>query len=149
MELRRSPCPLLPNIQLGGFPLPADSPHKAPIIYSAFTATGIWVTPNGAAKLDAVKKFIQFFYQPTIIERFVEQAGMTPPIKNVPVDQSKVNSLFAQSLTMNVEVAETPDFFLPAKVQPNLQNVTQEAFTMGVSADKILADLTALWAANK
>ncbi len=144
-----APKELLPEIQLGGFPLPAGSPHKLPIIYSAFTAKGIWVTPNGAAKLDAVKKFIQFFYQPEMIARFVEQAGMTPPIKDVPVDQTKLNPLFAQSLTMKVEVAETPDFFLPAKVQPNFATVSQEAFTPGVTADKILADLTALYAANK
>jgi multiple sugar transport system substrate-binding protein len=142
---------VLPNIQLGGFPLPADSPHKAPIIYSAFTAKGIWVTPNGAAadKLDAVKAFIQFIYQPKMIARFVEQAGMTPPIKDVPIDQTKVNPLFAQSLTMKVEVAETPDFFLSAKIQPVLATISQEAFTMGNTADKILADLTALYAANK
>ena len=56
-----APKDLLPNIQLGGFPLPAGSPHKAPIYYSAFTAKGIWITPNGAAKIDAVKKFISSF----------------------------------------------------------------------------------------
>jgi hypothetical protein len=70
-------------------------------------------------------------------------------LKNVPVDNTKINPLFAQSLTMQVEVAETPDFFLPAKVQPNFATVSQEAFTMGVTADKILADLTTLYQNNK
>jgi multiple sugar transport system substrate-binding protein len=140
---------LLANIQLGGFPLPAGSPHKAPIIYSAFTAKGIWITPNGAAKMDAVKRFIQFIYQPEMIARFVVDAGMTPPLKDVPVDETKLNPLFAQSLVMNVEVAKTPDFWLPAKVQPNFAIVSQEAFTQGVTAEKILADLTALYEANK
>jgi multiple sugar transport system substrate-binding protein len=140
-----APKDLLPDLQLGGFPLPPNSPHKAPIIYSAYTAKGIWVTPNGAAKMDAVKRFIQFIYQPEMIARFVEQAGMTPPLKDVPVDQSKLNPLFVQSLTLPVEVAETPDFFLPAKVQPDFGKVSQEAFTPGVSADKILADLTTLY----
>ena len=144
-----APKELLPDLQVGGFPLPADSPHKAPVIYSAFTAKGIWVTPNGAAKMDAVKKFIQFFYQPAMIARFVEQAGMTPPLKEVAVDPTKLNPLFAQSLTMKVEVAETPDFFLPAKVQPNFAAVSQLAFTPGSTAEKILADLTALYQANK
>src|SRR5262249_789505 len=41
-----APKDLLANIQLGGFPLPAGSPHKAPIYYSSVTATGIWLTPN-------------------------------------------------------------------------------------------------------
>jgi multiple sugar transport system substrate-binding protein len=144
-----APKDLLPNITLGGFPLPPGSPHKAPVYYSGYTATGIYVTPNGAAKLDAVQKFIQFFYQPTMIARFVEQAGMTPPLKDVPLDQSKLNPLFVQSLNLPAEVAIQPDLLLPTKVQADLAKITQEAFTPGTSADKILADLTALWAAAK
>jgi len=144
-----APKELLPDLQLGGFPLPAGSPHKLPVIYSAFTAKGIWLTPNGATKQDAVKKFIQFIYKPEMIARFVEQAGMTPPLKDVPTDPAKLNPLFAQSLKMDTEVAKTPDFFLPAKVQPNFATVSQEAFTPGTTAKKILADLTALYEANK
>jgi len=144
-----APAELLPDIQLGGFPLPEGSPHKFPVIYSAFTAKGIWVTPNGAEKKDAVQKFVQFMYKPEIIARFVEQAGMTPPLKDVPVDPAKLNPLFNQSLTFDVEVAKTPDFFLPPKVQPNFATVSQEAFTPGTTAEKILADLTALYQANQ
>jgi multiple sugar transport system substrate-binding protein len=143
------PKALLPNLTLGGFPLPAGSPHKAPIYYSGFNADGIYVTPNGAAKLDAVQKFIQFIYQPQMIARFVEQAGMTPPLKDVPVDQAKLNPLFVQSLNLPAEIAIQPDLLLPTKVQADLAKVTQEAFTPGTSADKILADLTALWIADK
>jgi multiple sugar transport system substrate-binding protein len=144
-----APKELVPNIQLGGFPLPAGSPHKLPIYYSAFGAKGIWITPNGAAKMDAVKRFIQFIYQPAMIARFVEQAGMTPPLKDVPVDASKLNPLFVQSLSLQAEVAETPDLYMPAKIQPDFARISQEAFTPGVSADKILADLKALYAANQ
>jgi len=140
---------ILPNIQLGGFPLPADSPHKLPVYYSAYSAKGVWITPNGAAKMDAVKKFIQFLYQPEMIARFVEQAGMTPPLKDVPVDQSKLNPLFVQSLDLNAEVAETPDLYMPAKVQADFGRVTQEAFAPGTTADKIIADMTALYEAAK
>jgi multiple sugar transport system substrate-binding protein len=99
--------------------------------------------------MDAVKKFIQFVYKPEMIARFVEQAGMTPPLKDVPVDASKLNPLFVQSLNLPAEVAETPDFFLPPKVQPDMARISQEAFTVGTTPDKILADLTALYQANK
>ena len=44
-----------------------------------------------------------------MIARFVEQAGMTPPFKDVPVDESKLNPLFVQSLNLPAEVAMTPD----------------------------------------
>jgi multiple sugar transport system substrate-binding protein len=144
-----APKDLLPNITLGGFPLPPGSPHKAPVYYSGYTAKGIYVTPNGAAKLDAVQKFIQFIYQPAMIARFVEQAGMTPPLKDVPVDQSKLNPLFLQSLNLPAEVAIQPDLLFPNKVQDAMAKISQEAFTPGTSADKILADLTTLYAANK
>ncbi|HTZ00364.1 MAG TPA: extracellular solute-binding protein [Rhodocyclaceae bacterium] len=144
-----APKDLLPNIQIGGFPLPAGSPHKLPIYYSAYTAKGIWITPNGATKMDAVQKFVQFIYRPEMIERFVEQAGMTPPINDVKVDQSKLNPLFLQSLNMQAEVAETPDLYLPAKVGTDFARISQEAFTPGTSADKILADLTDAYKALK
>jgi multiple sugar transport system substrate-binding protein len=140
---------VLPDVQIGGFPLPAGSPHKAPIYYSGFAAKGIWITPNGAAKMDAVKRFIQFIYQPTMIARFVEQAGMIPPLKDVPVDQSKLNPLFVQALTMNAEVAESPDDFLPPAVGTDFGRVFTEALTPGTTAEKILADLTAAYAALK
>ncbi len=145
------PKDLLPKIQLGGFPLPAGSPHRAPVIYSSFSAKGIWITPNGGAKMDAVKKFIQFLYKPENLARFVEQAGMTPPLKDVPIDASKLNPLFVQSLTMPVEVAMTPDDFYPPKVQAELGTgkLSQLAFTPGTTAKQILDALTALYEANK
>jgi multiple sugar transport system substrate-binding protein len=140
---------VVPNVTLGGFPLPAGSPRKAPVYYAGFSAKGIWITPNGAAKMDAVKKFVQFIYQPEMIARFVEQGGMTAPIKDVPVDTSKLDPLFAQSLNLPGEVPLNPDLLVPAKVQPVIFNISQEAFGPGVKADKILADLTAMYAANK
>jgi len=143
-----APKELLPNIQLGGFPLPSDSPHKLPVYYSAFGAKGIWVTQNGAAKMDAVKKIVQCIYQPKMIARFVEQAGMTPPLKDVTVDQSKLNPLFIQSLNMPAEVAMTPDDYMPPAIQPDYARISQEAFTSGTTPEKILTDLKALYNAN-
>jgi multiple sugar transport system substrate-binding protein len=140
---------VVPDVQLGGLPLPAGSPHKLPIYYSAFTAKGIWVTPNGAKKADAVKRFVQYFYQPSVIALFVEQAGMISPLKDETVDASKVTPLFTQNLSAVAEVAETPDFYLPPAVATDFGRVSQEAFTPGTTAEKILADLAAAYAAAK
>ena len=63
--------------------------------------------------------------------------------------QSKLNPLFVQSLNMPAEVAMTPDNYMPPKVQPDFARISQEAFTPGTTAEKILADLTALYEANK
>jgi multiple sugar transport system substrate-binding protein len=140
---------VVPDVQLGGFPLPVGSPHSAPIYYSAFSAKGIWITPNGAAKMDAVKRFIQYFYQPSVMALFVEQAGMISPLKDETVDPSKVTPLFTQDLSKIAEVAETPDFFLPPAVATDFGRVSSEAFTPGTTADKILTDLKAAYAALK
>ena len=99
--------------------------------------------------MDAVKRFVQFLFQPESIARFVEQAGMTPPLKDVPVDASKLNPLFAQSLNLPAEVAMQPDLMMPGDLRPDYLRITQEAFSPGTTAEKILADLTALYQANK
>jgi multiple sugar transport system substrate-binding protein len=141
--------PLNPVVQLGGFPLPADSPHSLPVYYKGFSAKGIFITPNGQQKIAAVERFIKFFYQGDMIGRFVEQAGMTPPTNDVVVDESKLNSLFAQTLNMNAEVVTISDAYMPGDVRSDFARITQEAFSPGVSADKILADLTAAYKALK
>jgi multiple sugar transport system substrate-binding protein len=140
---------VVPDVKLGGFPLPAGSPHTLPVYYSAFSAKGIWVTPNGANKLDAVKRFIQYFYQPSIMAQFEEQAGMTTPLIEDTVDPTKVTPLFTQDLSKVAEVAETPDFYLPPAVATDFGRVFTEALTPGTTSEKILADLTAAYAAAK
>jgi len=144
-----APPELLPDIQLGGFPLPAGSPHQLPVYFSAFTAKGVFITPNGASKMDAVEKFITFLYQPAMIARFVEQAGMTPPLKEVPVDATELNSLFAQSLVLPAEVVAISDTYKPAQVVTDFDRVTMEAFAPGTTAEQILAGMTAAYAALK
>lgn len=141
--------PLIPDIQIGGFPIPAGSPHKAPVYYKAFSAKGIFVTPNGAAKMDAVSKFVKFIFKPEMIARFVEQAGMNPSINGVKVDESKINPLFAQTLDLDAEVVTISDGYMPGAVKTDFARITQEAFTPGTTAEKLLADLTAAYDAIK
>ena len=74
---------------------------RLPVYFKAFSAKGIFVTPNGQAKIDAVEKFIKFIFQPEMIARFVEQAGMNPSIKDVKVDESKLNPLFRPNAYMH------------------------------------------------
>jgi multiple sugar transport system substrate-binding protein len=132
---------------VSGFPLPADSPHKKPIYASGYVGKGIWITRNGAQKLDAVEKFVKFFYQPEMIARFVEQAGMTSPLKETPVDASKLNSLFAQTLKWgdSVEAVEVMDLYIPPKAWEDLWKVTKKAFLPGTTAQEILADFDLAW----
>jgi multiple sugar transport system substrate-binding protein len=144
-----APEELLPVITLGGFPLPEESPHEKPIIYSAFTAKGIWITRNGLEKIEPIQRFVQFIYQPEMIARFVEQAGMTPPLKEVPVDESALNPLFVQSLGLDVDIVPTQDLIVPPKVAPEFERITKEAYIPGTTVEQILADLTSAYEANE
>ena len=84
-----------------------------------------------------------------MIARFVEQAGINPSTNDVTVDKSKFNSLFAQTLNMNAEVVTISDPYMPGAVKTDFARITQEAFTSGTTAEKLLADLTAAYAAIK
>jgi multiple sugar transport system substrate-binding protein len=144
-----SMLPLVPSVTIGGFPIPAGSPHTAPVYFKAFSAKGIFITPNGSAKMDAVEKFVKFIFQPDMIARFVEQAGMNPSIKNVEVDESKLNPLFAQTLNLNAEVVAISDPYKPGAVTTDIQRIEQEAFTPGTTAEQILTELQAAYDAIK
>lgn len=135
------------NTVIGGFPLPAGSPHKAPIHNAGYIGKAIWVTRNGAEKMDAVEKFVKFFFQGPMIARFVEQAGMVSPLKTTPVNEGNLNSLLVQILKAGDSVtnAEVLDTYVPAKIFEDFLKVANEAFLPGVSVDKILASLDAVY----
>ena len=49
-------APLTPDIQLGGFPLPAGSPHQAPgLLFSHSAPKGYGSPPTALTKIDAVR----------------------------------------------------------------------------------------------
>ena len=140
-----SQCPndIKDHVALGGLPLPAGSPHSKPVIYASFEAKGLWVTRNGAKKMDSVEKFIKFFYQPEVMATFVEQAAMTSPLIDTPVDESKLDNLFVKSNQMlsDVEVSLIHKVYIPQAVNANLLRVANETYIPGTSAETILAHL--------
>jgi len=143
-------APVIADVTMGGFPLPADSPHTKPVYFAGFSAKGIFITPNGNEKIEAVKKFIQWTFQPEMIGRLVEQAGMSPSIKTVDVDESVLNPLFAQTLDMDAEVAFIIDSYVPGAVTTELYRIAQAAFAPGgMTPEQILAEFTAAYEAIK
>jgi multiple sugar transport system substrate-binding protein len=110
-------------------------------------AKGLWITRNGSEKMDAVEKFVRFFFQPEMIARFVEQAGMTPPLKEVPVDESVLDPLFLQTMQWgdSVEYVEVIDLYIPTALWEPLTKITKEAYLEGTPTDKIVTDLDGAW----
>jgi len=134
------PADLIPNIKLGGFPIPAGSTYTKPPVWSAFQAKGIFITRNGAKKLDAIGKFIKFLYQPENIGKFLEAAGMIPPIKDAVYDVNKIGPLTKQALTIldngSVDVMPNPSAFQPAGV--NFSQAQSKAWEDGSTAQEVI-----------
>jgi multiple sugar transport system substrate-binding protein len=136
------------HVVVAGFPPAADSPQAQPVYYGSFNAKGVWVTRNGAEKMDAVSKFVQFLYQPANIARFVEDTGMAPPLQTINVDEGKLSPQFVQSLSLAKEnhVLDQPEVAFPAEIFGEVERVLREAFIPnGLSAQQILEALDALY----
>jgi multiple sugar transport system substrate-binding protein len=142
-------CPeeLRQDVVVSGFPLPSDTPRMKPVVPTGYVGKGIWITRNGAKKIDAVEKFVTFFYQPDMIARFVEQAGMTSPLKETPVDESKLNSLFAQTLNWgdSVEYIQVMDLYIPPKAWEDLWRATKQMYLPSSTVDQILTTFDQAW----
>lgn len=134
------PEALRKDVVVGGFPKFAHSPYPNPTAWRGFGAKGIWITRNGAKKMDVIEKFVKFIYQPQMIARFVEQAGMVPPLADVPVDESKLNPLFVQSLSLSKTTSFPPlgELATPPAVAGAFNRAGSDAFVPGTSAADIL-----------
>lgn len=142
------PEEMFDKVQLGGLPLIEGSPYEMPTAWAGFTAKGVHITRNGAEKLDVVQNFIEYLYQPENIARFVEDAGMVPPI-NVEVNEDVLNPLFVRSLSL----PETTTYvFLAELAIPGPVDASWQAFAGDIyipdslTAEEILAELDEIYA---
>jgi len=142
-------CPneIKDHIVLGGFPLPSESPHKRPIIYASYEGKGLWITRNGAKKLDTVEKFVKFFYSQKTMGRFVMDAAMTSPLIDTPVDASKLDKLFVQSNEMlnRVDVTMIHKVYLPVAAGESVRRAANEAYISNMSAQKIIENFDKIY----
>ncbi|MAU08286.1 MAG: hypothetical protein CL607_00575 [Anaerolineaceae bacterium] len=144
------PEEVMDSVVLGGFPMLPDSPSAAPAWWSGFGAKGIWITRNGLEKLDAIEQLITFIYQPDMVGRFVEQAGMVPPIAGVEVDADLLNPLFVQSLSLAESDAATfvplTELYIPGQVLPSLDSISTDIYIPGTTAEDFLAEMDSIYA---
>ncbi len=142
-------CPdeIASHVELVGMPLPEGSPLDKPLVFGSFLAKGVYVTRNGTEKLDAVKKFITSFYEPKNIARIVEMAGITSPLKSVPVDPDKVHILKQRATALLPDVTMVPPIgsYLPGTVRTAALAFTTTIFSKGTSVDEIITGLDKLY----
>jgi multiple sugar transport system substrate-binding protein len=137
-------------VELAGFPLSPNSPHELPLSFGAFIAKAIWITRNGAQKMDAVRDLVRFIYQPENVAQLVEEAALVPPLKDVPIDEQVLHPVFTKQLALFDTVTITPPIasVVPGSVRPTvLNNVGPLAFVPGTTAEEIMDALQEAYAA--
>ena len=87
-----------PDVMVGGIPLTTPTVWDKNWVLTGDDAKAVWITRNGVKKIDAVKKIVQCIYSPENIGNFVVEAGMPPPLKEVKIDETKLNPIFMQTL---------------------------------------------------
>jgi multiple sugar transport system substrate-binding protein len=135
------------HVALGGFPiLASDSPHGKPVIYAGF-GKGVWVTRNGANKLDAVRQFIQYMFSTDVIKEFVVKTAMASPIADIKIAPGEL-SPFMQSTVDYVKdatIVDITDNYVPQKSFDALYKATADAFIPGATPEDIAAELDKIY----
>jgi multiple sugar transport system substrate-binding protein len=139
-----TPAAVKSNTVLAGFPLPSDSVRTSPVVLNGYTSTGFWISPNGNKKLDAVRAFITYFYRPTVLATFVQQAAILPAtsatIFQLPVNKSTLDPLFVQAGSLGPKTSPVAlwDTYVPTAAVNGFIRATSQAYTPGTSVDAII-----------
>ena len=141
------PAEVADHVALGGFPiLASDSPHPNPIMYAGF-GKAVWITRNGAKKLDAVQKFIQFLFSDEQLLKFVQELGMPSPLSSTQADPSKLAPFIVQSVNFmkNTTVVDITDNYVPGDKFDDLYRASSSAFIPGTTPAEIEKTFDAIY----
>lgn len=142
------PEDLQDNVVLGGLPLTDLGAYDRPTAWAGFTAKGIHITRNGSQKIEAVEKFVTFMLKPENVVKFVEQSGMIPPYAGLEVDESVLNPLFVDSLSLPFDVSYVTlaETIVPGPVIEQWDKVANDSFIPNqMTAEEILAALDEIY----
>ena len=140
------PQDMVSDVVMDGFPLPASSPYDKTVVNMGFGGKSLRITRNGAEKLNAVETLTKFFFQPEMIARLVE-GGMISPLKETPIDESKLNSLLVEALKANADKFTIISYFdaiMPSKAAADITQTWDAAFIPGTTAEQIITDLDSI-----
>ncbi|MGW6272805.1 ABC transporter substrate-binding protein [Streptomyces sp. NPDC055060] len=130
--------------KLAGLPLPRGSAFDKPTVFTGYTSTGFWISPNGDKKQDAVKQFVSHFYQPEVAGRFVADASIYPAVK-LDAEHRKSDDPLLNSAVNDIPEtttdAQLPDLHIPAAANTPLIQATSLAFGPGKDAQQICGAL--------
>ncbi|MFE9252702.1 ABC transporter substrate-binding protein [Streptomyces sp. NPDC007088] len=143
--LAKVPARIAAHTEVGGWPLAPGAAHKLPTILRTYTLIGLWISPNGRKKLDAVEKFVRFLYRDDIVSRFVTESGRDMALRTTTTSRDFPLVAAAQRLGDSVSQAVVPDVYVPPVANQPLITATSTAFTRGTSAAAVRRALEAAY----
>jgi multiple sugar transport system substrate-binding protein len=142
------PASMADHVALGGMPiLASNSPHPSPVMYGGYGKL-VWVTRNGAKKMDAVEKFIKFLYSDDQLSKFIQSGGLRSPLVDLQPDPTKLNAFVVQAAGLNkiTTVIDLTDNDVPQDKFDDLYRASSSAFIPGTSTADIEKTFAAIYA---
>ncbi|MEU6842133.1 ABC transporter substrate-binding protein [Streptomyces sp. NPDC046716] len=143
--LAKVPDAVARHTDVGGWPLAPGAAHDKPTIIRTYTLIGFWISPNGTKKIDAVEKFLKFFYREDTVARFIKEAGRDMALRSDAVSTGFPLVAAAQRLGGDVSEVLLPDVYVPPAASQPLITATSTSFTRGTSAAKVRSVLEAAY----
>lgn len=143
--LAKVPEAVARHTDVGGWPPAPGAAHDKPTIIRTYTLIGFWISPNGTKKIDAVEKFLKFFYREDTVSRFIKEAGRDMALRSDTVSTDFPLVAAAQRLGTDVSEVLLPDVYVPPAASQPLITATSTSFTRGTSAAKVRSVLEAAY----
>ncbi|GMA32106.1 ABC transporter substrate-binding protein [Litorihabitans aurantiacus] len=125
---------------IGGWPVPPGAVLTQPSVIQSFNGLGIWISDNGAEKLDLVRPFVEWMFSEEVVAEFILESGRD--LNAVTETRSENHPLVAQAQDLmasgTVDPVILPDLLIPDVVFEPLTQATAGAFGPGASADRIV-----------
>lgn len=127
------------EVTVGGWPKPSHGGVLAhPSVIRSFNGHGIWISENGAKKLDLVKPFVQYLYTDEVTDALILGSGRD--MSRITGTLSKNFPLVAQASRLTAEQVSPvmlPDLVIPQSAFEPLIQATAAAYGP-LSAERII-----------
>lgn len=138
--LAKVPADRAAETTIGGWPVPPGAVSTKPTVIQSFNGMGLWISANGAEKLDLVEPFVRWLFSDDVISRFITESGRD---MNAVTDVTSANfPLVAQAQALaagdTVDPVILPDLLIPEAVFEPLTQATAQAYGTGTTPEQIV-----------
>ena len=100
------------EVTVGGWPKPSSGGVlDHPSVIKSYNGHGIWISENGAKKLDLIKPFVQHLYSQQVTDRFILESGR---------DMSRITDTVSTDFPLVAQASQLKDTEVSAVMLPDL-----------------------------